>query len=86
MPRQHRFRGCVSFLAIDTPVFEFVQRNVLAGDGAANVGAGGGYAKIAVEIFDLSLAMTGGSEFIEHEKILQRRDACAARSEYKTSD
>ena len=47
---------------------------MFAGDGAANVGAGRRYAKIAIEIFDLSFAVAGWSEFIKHDTILQRSD------------
>lgn len=59
VPLQHGFRRRVGFLPVNAPVFQLIQRNVFAGDGAADVGAGRGHAKIAVEIFDLRFALAG---------------------------
>ncbi len=67
VPLQDRLGCRIGFLPVDAPVFQFVQRDVLAGNGATDIGAGRGHAKVAVEILDLRFTLAGGSEFVEHD-------------------
>src|SRR5687767_14684855 len=53
---QHGLRRDVGLLALDAPVFELVDRDRLAGDGAAHVGARPDDTDVRVEIFDQGLA------------------------------
>src|SRR6516162_2042430 len=68
MPLQHRLGRGIGLLQIDTPVFELLERNRSAGDGATHEGARPHHAKVAVEIFHLRLARHGGRtiEPIQH--------------------
>ena len=56
-PLQHRLRRGIGLLQVDAPVFELLERDRHAGDRAAHEGAGPHDAEIAVEIFDLGLAV-----------------------------
>src|SRR5690606_7887548 len=52
LPLQAYYRIGIGFLALDAPVFELVERDRLAGDGAAHEGAGALHLEIPVEIAD----------------------------------
>lgn len=49
----------IGFLQVDTPVFEFFQRDCDAGDGTANECTRPHHAEFAIEIFDFRLARHG---------------------------
>src|SRR5882757_4381387 len=56
-PLQHDLGRGVGLLQIDAPVFQFFERDRHAGDRATHEGAGPGDAEIAIEVFDLGLAI-----------------------------
>ena len=66
MPLQHGGRNRVGLLQVDAPVFQFVERNLHAGDRAAHIGARRDHAEIAIQILHLRFAMARGTEFIQH--------------------
>ena len=66
MPLQHRAGRGVSFLTIDAPIFQFIEWNPHVGYRATHKGSRRDHAEIAVEKLQLCLAMTGGTEFVQH--------------------
>src|SRR5579872_1991414 len=61
--RQNRIGIGVGFLPVDAPVAQLLQRNWLAGHGAAHISARSADAEVAVEILDLRLR---GAEIAIH--------------------
>jgi len=53
----HRLGRGVGLLQVDAPIFEFLDRDGLAGDRAAHKGAGLDHAEVAVEEFDHGFAV-----------------------------
>src|SRR5262249_19127459 len=65
---QHRLRAGIGLLQVDAPVFQLLERDCDAGDGAAHEGARPHHAKVAIEIFELGFAghRRGAIGSIEH--------------------
>src|SRR5688500_10815324 len=62
-----RHRGAdVGFLPRDAPVFQFVERNGLAGDRAAHEGAGAGDLEVPVEIADAGFPSARALKAVHH--------------------
>src|SRR5712691_5191423 len=59
MALQHRLRAGIGFLQVDAPVFQLLERDRDAGDGAAHERPRPDHAEVAVEELDVRLARHG---------------------------
>ena len=73
MPLQNSLGRRISFLQIDAPVSQLLERNGRAGHGAMHERAGPHHAEIAVQIFDFGLSRAGGSTICAIEQANLRR-------------